>query len=95
MPRDGFEAIGDGRYYRTVETAECKAFWYEQEIGTWAHLPVVILQRQGNTTVIEYAAGDFLSAQDAGFERLERGIYRRTVPNIELQDVAVQRIDLS
>lgn len=93
-PRDGFEAAGPGRYVRAVELSDTDLVEYEQEIATWRAHKVLVLH-EAERVDVEYAEGDFVAAAAAGFERVERGVYRRAVRYDELEDRRVETLTVA
>ena len=83
--RPGFNAIGDGRYVRSVGADECEVIFYSLAVAQWRGLDCAICDEREGHVLLEYLGGIAPHAAGLGFDRVDRGVYRRWVPADELR----------
>ncbi|PRZ41773.1 hypothetical protein CLV47_108132 [Antricoccus suffuscus] len=84
-PRFGFDEIGDGTYVQPVDADECDVIYYSLALAQWRGLDCAICAERDDTVQVEYLGGLAPKAAEYGFDRIERGVYRRWVPAIEIR----------
>ncbi|HEV2088089.1 MAG TPA: hypothetical protein VGR21_07240 [Cryptosporangiaceae bacterium] len=82
---DGFEEVAPGVYVRAVPVTECEVFVYVTTVCEWSRLPCQVSASRGDELLLEYTGGRAPVARFHGFERIERGVYRRWVPREEVR----------
>ena len=85
-PAEGFDALGaDGPWVRAVPVGECDAVVHVRRVGTWRGVPCAVHDERDGELLVEHTGGSWLAAREAGFDRVERGVWRRWVPRDELR----------
>ena len=84
-PRFGFDEVGNGTYVQAVSADECDAVFYSTTVGQWRGLDCAISSELDDKVLVEYLGGLVPKAVEYGFDRVERGVYRRWVPMDEIR----------
>ncbi len=85
-PADGWTEVAPGRHARSVAMADCEVVGYRDEVGTWNGNDALVLSDDVDTVTIEYPDGDGPKALELGYDEVERGVFRVTVPAQEVRD---------
>ncbi len=80
---DGFEEIAPGRHVRQVPVIECDVLVFVTMVCEWSGVPCQVRAERSGELLVEYTGGQAPVARYHGFERLERGVYRRWIPRHE------------
>lgn len=90
LPKFGFDEIGDGGYVQVVDADECDVIYYSMSVAQWRGLDCAICAERSDTVQLEYLGGLAPKAAEYGFDRIERGVYRRWVPTDEVRGRRMQ-----
>ena len=78
-PEEGFEEVAPGLHVRSVPARECDAVLSVRTVGTWRGADVVVLDDRDDELLVEATGGSWTAARAAGFDRVDRGVWRRWV----------------
>lgn len=86
-PMPGFDEVAPERYRRVVAGPEVQRLVYVRTVCTWHGEPFLLLDAFAGRARLEYTGGQVPVAELLRLERVERGVYRITVPYDDLRSV--------
>ncbi|MEU1882902.1 hypothetical protein ABZ470_36830 [Streptosporangium sp. NPDC020072] len=80
---EGAEEVVAGRWIVVVPAGECERIDLVTTVCEWRGEPFLVVGEREDEVLLEYPGGLAPVALSLGFERVERGVYRRWTPRAE------------
>jgi hypothetical protein len=93
-PAKGFEEVEPGCHVRTVPAAECESVHFVTTVCRWRDAEFHVHDEREGELLLEYLGGSSPEAVALGLERIERGVYRRWVPRVEIGELQERAVTL-
>lgn len=81
----GFAPTESGGYVRPVPLGACDVVLFVTMVCSWRTIECQVLDERDEDLLLQFVGGSTPQARSAGFDRIERGVYRRWVGREEIR----------